>query len=280
MSSAQAVRRRPDEQGTASLWLANHPLGGFFVLAFGISWSLWLVGFAAGGAGALLLILGAFGPMAAAALVTRAGGGSVRGWLRGISAVRVPWRYYAFAAGLPVAVYGLVNLILVGLGRNVEPTLLSDRLLPYLVTVVGVAVLGGGQEEPGWRGFALPKLQETKTPIQATLILGLLWGLWHVPLYGPLGFAVPLLLAPFYSYLFNRTGSVIPCLLLHGSFTAAQEHLTLLATETHGVTDAAIGISYLAGGLAMLLLTRGRLGKSEREAEEGALLRRARPATI
>jgi hypothetical protein len=69
------------------------------------------------------------------------------------------------------------------------------------------------------------------------------------------------LLAPFYTYLFNRTGSALPCLLLHGSFTAAQEHLTLMAGEVHGVTDAAIGIAYLVGGLVLLMLTRGRLGK-------------------
>jgi len=43
---------------------------------------------------------------------------------------------------------------------------------------------------------------------------------------------------PFYTYLSNRTGSVIPYMVLHGSFTAAQDHLTLLAREAHGLTDA------------------------------------------
>lgn len=62
-------------------------------------------------------------------------------------------------------------------------------------------------------------------------------------------------------YLFNRTGSVIPCLVLHGSITAAQDHLTSLAHEVHGVTDAAIGISYLVAALASVLATRGRLGE-------------------
>jgi uncharacterized protein len=127
--------------------------------------------------------------------------------------------------------------------------------------LIVVALLGGGQEEPGWRGFALPRLQATRSPLRATVILGLLWGLWHVPLYGPLGFVVPLLLAPFYTYLFNRTGSVIPSLVLHGSFTAAQDHLTLLAHEVHGGTDAAIGLTYLFAGLVLVLATRGRLGE-------------------
>lgn len=62
----------------------------------------------------------------------------------------------------------------------------------------------------------------------ATPILGLAWGIWHIPLYGPLGFVVPLVLAFFYIWLYNRTGSVLLCILLHASFTPAQNHLILL----------------------------------------------------
>src|SRR5690606_8411033 len=100
-----------------------------------------------------------------------------------------------------------------------------------LATFVFVAVLGGGLEEPGWRGFALPRLQERLGPLRATALLGLLWGVWHVPLYGPLGFAVPFVLAFLYTPLYNRTGSVLLCVLLHASFTPAQDHLVLLAAE-------------------------------------------------
>jgi len=261
MSTLQeSVSARLPRRVDASGWLSRHPLGAFFLLAFGISWSLWLAGYVIGGAGMVLLVLGAFGPMAAAAIVTRATGESARSWLSGISKIRLPWRFYIYAAGVPVAVYGAVNVALALLGRNIDLSLLPAKLPPYLLTVVFVALVGGGQEEPGWRGFALPRLQASHSSLRATLILGFLWGLWHVPLYGPLGFVVPLLLAPFYSYLFNRTGSVIPCLLLHGSFTAAQEHLTLMANEAHGVTDAAIGLSYVVGAIVLLMLTRGRLG--------------------
>jgi len=42
--------------------------------------------------------------------------------------------------------------------------------------------------------FALPRLEHRHTPVVATLILGLAWGVWHVPPYGPLGFVVPLVL--------------------------------------------------------------------------------------
>ena len=49
-------------------------------------------------------------------------------------------------------------------------------------------------------------------------------------------------------------------ILLHASFTPAQDHLVLLAEETHGATDAAMGLMYLAGVVALVVLTRGRLG--------------------
>ena len=44
-----------------------------------------------------------------------------------------------------------------------------------------VVALGGGLEEPGWRGFGLPHLLETHTPVRATLILGVVWGVWRLP---------------------------------------------------------------------------------------------------
>lgn len=96
--------------------------------------------------------------------------------------------------------------------------------------------------------------------MRATLILGLLWGVWHVPIYGPAGFVVPLVLAFFYTYLFNKTRSIVLCVALHASFTAAQDNLVLLVKETHGTTDIAIGLTYLVAAILVVMLTRGRLG--------------------
>jgi hypothetical protein len=114
----------------------------------------------------LLLVLGAFGPMVAAAIVVRATRSSVRWWWAGISAIKVPWRFYLFAMGAPVAVYAAVNVELVLLQRDVDVSAAPGRLLPYAATAVFVAMLGGGQEEPGWRGFALPRLQATSSPLR------------------------------------------------------------------------------------------------------------------
>jgi membrane protease YdiL (CAAX protease family) len=134
-----------------------------------------------------------------------------------------------------------------------------------------VLVIGGAAEEPGWRGFGLPYLLERHSPVRATLILGLVWGVWHLPVYGPLGFVVPMVLAFFYTYLWARTRSVLLAILLHASFTPAQDHLVLMPRDEaySSVLDAPdfviLGV-YLAAVAVLLLLTRGRLGMPRRPA--------------
>ena len=245
-------------------WVRGHPVVAFVALAYAVSWLTWLPALLGFG-GIALIILGGLGPLVAALLVTRYTGSSVLAWARQIIRWRVPVGYYLYALGLPPLLYGLVDVVLAMLGYDIDLSLLSERAPAYLATLVFVAVLGGGLEEPGWRGFALPRLQRRYTPVVATLILGLAWGVWHVPLYGPLGFVVPLVLAFFYTWLYNRTGSVLLCILLHASFTPAQDHLVLLPTavveaEPLGTIDFVILGTYVAAALVLVGLTRGRLG--------------------
>jgi len=252
--STQGVRR----------WVQRHPVIAFVALAYTLSWLTWLPALLGFG-GIAVIILGGLGPLVAAVVVTRYTGGSVRTLARPIARWRMPARYYLYALGLPPLLYGLVDVVLALLGYDVDPSLLAERAPAYLVTLVFVAVLGGGLEEPGWRGFALPRLQRRYTPVVATVILGLAWGVWHVPLYGPLGFVVPLVLAFFYTWLYNRTGSVLLCILLHASFTPAQDHLVLLPdamvhAEPLGTIDFVIFGTYVTAALLLVGLTRGRLG--------------------
>ena len=53
-------------------------------------------------------------------------------------------------------------------------------IVPYLIMML---LIGGGQEEFGWRGFAQDPLQSTFGVIKGSMILGLIWGLWHAPLW-------------------------------------------------------------------------------------------------
>jgi membrane protease YdiL (CAAX protease family) len=251
---------------TSTGLVRRHPFASFVMIAYGFSWTLWAVSYAGGGR--VPFLAGVFGPAVAAYVVLHRTGGSLREWGRSIVRWRVPLRWWAYALGLPIVLFGAVSLALQLSGQPVDWSLALDRAPSYAATWLFVLVLGGALEEPGWRGFGLPHLLETHTPVRATLILGLVWGVWHVPVNGPLGFVVPLVLAFFYTFLWARTRSVLLAIVLHASFTPAQDHLVLLRRDEAYSTaldapDLAILGVYLTATAVLLLLTRGHLGLPE-----------------
>ena len=217
--------------------MKNYPVVCFYLLAFGFSWLGWAPA-VLGSRGIapfdepafrLLLILPAVGPALAAVIVTRAtqGKDGVRGLLRALIQWRVGLAWYA------VAVLGPALLLLAGqaitklLGLAATYTGLEGEPLPLAISAFMVALLSNPWEEVGWRGFALPRLQKRYTTWPATLIVGLLWGLWHLPLFFWAG--NPMSEYPFlpwligtvaeaflYTWLYNRTGgSVLLVALFH-----------------------------------------------------------------
>src|ERR671933_1437818 len=182
----------PQEAGL----LARHPLTSFFVMAFAFSWIVWspwvlsedgagLLPFKLSDAASGLLVAAAIllGPTLSGFIMTGVteGRAGIRRLLRRIVLWRVGFWWYLFALiGVPV-VMGLGTLILPGGLASVLA--LGPGYVPrYLGSFVLVTILGGPLfEEPGWRGFALPRLQPLHGPLVGTLILGLLWALWHLP---------------------------------------------------------------------------------------------------
>ena len=143
-------------------------------------------------------------------------------------------------------------VLLIGIGITLvlgQPVIWMD--LPSGVELFGLIILtilytfffgGGVNEEPGWRGFALPKLQLKFSPLIASLILGFIWGLWHTPIYLPqsesiLHFVIFLLntlkITIMLTWLYNRTGgSVLATALLHTIGNVSFEFIpTTLAAE-------------------------------------------------
>jgi membrane protease YdiL (CAAX protease family) len=127
-----------------------------------------------------LVLIGGFGPFLAAVLVAAAGG-DLRSWFGNLVDVSAPLGVWTAAVLVPVALYLLAlsvfQLFGGGFGRaNVLPA-------AAVPAVVFATLIRGGLEEPGWRGLALPVLQRSIGAFWASIAIGVIWALWHVPLF-------------------------------------------------------------------------------------------------
>jgi membrane protease YdiL (CAAX protease family) len=204
----------------------RHPLIAFFVLAYLLTWWIYpLLKFSP-----LLGIFGLFGPALAAIIMAAVTGGKpgVKALLSRVVQWRVGLPWYLIALGLPtvlsIATAGLSYLL--GASESIQVGALTVLELVLFVLVVG--------EELGWRGYALPLLLEKRSAVTASLILGALWGLWHLPTFlvpGTPQYGLPVtafvLLTIEYSILMtwvflHTLGSVLIATLFHGAINLSQ----------------------------------------------------------
>ncbi len=200
----------------------QHPLISFFVLALVFTWgAIPFIGFFQ--AGAFIAALIVFPITQGLSGLKELGSRMIR-W-------RVRWYWYAVAIGLPLALFLTTVALNVALGAG-APSLtgvgsLSSILMLFALRLISPA-MGPVGEEPGWRGFALPTLQASRSPLVATLILAVLIAIWHVPILFLEGnFQLPVVvgsvLGPFAftfiaTWLFNHTkGSVLMTIVMHAA---------------------------------------------------------------
>jgi membrane protease YdiL (CAAX protease family) len=151
-----------------------------------------------------------------------------------------PVGYYLFAFFLPVLVL-LISLpfdqeIRTGFDLTDFSTPLNIILSMTIILIFYFLLDGGFNEESGWSGFALPRLQERYSPLLASVVLGLIWGAWHIPKWvviiseGEFGLSIwlvvllvlQLIRLIFFriilTWLFNQThGGMIPPMIFHAS---------------------------------------------------------------
>jgi membrane protease YdiL (CAAX protease family) len=271
-------------------WMQRHPLPSFFGLAYGLTWILVLpIVFSQRGVGLinlpepLLLVLflaSTFaGPLPAGlimATVTEGKAGRNQLLRR-----MVQWKVGAGWYLLVLAAYPLLYLAGLSFYLGAAPWTALAQNWPllfsfYLPTALMGIILPGLGEEPGWRGFALPRLQRQYGALAAALILGGLHALWHLPVYfipgsileGPFNLTAfanntlaIMALTFIWSWLFNRAGgSVFFAMFVHGVSNASSGFLPRLMTNLD-ITDPWFGAKVaVAGALIVILITRGRLG--------------------
>lgn len=231
-------------------WLQRAPLLGYFALTFAWSWACWALSPAIRPQlpwlATLLMFAGSFGPSLAAIVVvasTRKVEG-LRAWLSRCLQWRIGWGWWAFALLLPLAVMPLAAGLHIALGGVISPAPASGHLLMTIVNLPLILLLGGPMgEEFGWRGFALPVLQDWLGWRAASLVLGLAWGVWHLPLFFIDGTAqahIPpalfllsvVAVSVVLAWLVKRTaGSVVTALVLHTAINFGPSVVPVLPTE-------------------------------------------------
>ncbi|WP_319018339.1 CPBP family intramembrane glutamic endopeptidase [Microbispora sitophila] len=293
-----AVDSRPEagrytSQSGIRGFIRRRPLISFFALANLMSWAAWLpYVLSNNGLGiwdfdfpSLLgttqfagVLPGAYlGPIFAAYIVTRVADGEegVRRWVGRMTKWRVGWVWYLVTAlGVP-AVIVATGFALSGEDVRMPPVAVLVAYVPGLLLQM---VTTGLAEEPGWRDFALPRMQRKFGPLGATVILGPLWGVWHLPLFLSQWGGWPdvtwmrvgefIAFASVFSvvvtWVFNRTGQSLPLImLLHVSVNNFMSIVYSDMFPSIDTPEQASHVTLLAATTAAVLVlvaTRGRLG--------------------
>lgn len=270
-------------------WAKRHPLVAYFVLAYALTWALIVpIMLSQRGLGIfnlpdplllVLFLLSTFsGPLPAAFIMTSVLDGSTgrRQLLRRMFQRRVGLGWYL----LVIAGYPLIFLVGLTIYSGAAPWIALIQKWPLIFTYyLPIAAIGmifpSLGEEPGWRGFALPRLQLQYGPLSGSLILGVLHGLWHLPVYfipgtildGPFNFTafaantcLIIAMTFIWTWLFNHVGqSVLFAMFVHAVSNAASGLIPRLIVDTTG--DPWFGFKVGAVcALIIIVFTRGRLG--------------------
>src|ERR671917_2053697 len=248
--------------------MRSRPLAVFFLLAFVVTWAVWVpraAGVELGAVGQLWTWV----PAAAALIAAVLTGGRAAVAELGSRLVRwrVGWRWYAVVvlgpAAFSLAVAALYALLGGSWAAAAPPLLSGETSLVLLPVFLAVLLLTDGLgEELAWRGVALPRLLVRHNALVASLILGALWAAWHLPLVWTEGY--PLFGQPIWLLLLDTTaksvlftwvflhtrGSVLIAALLH-----ATTNLFVVSPVVAG--GAGVGLLLLAAGAKLVLVAVG-----------------------
>jgi len=232
----------------------------FFLLTFAYAWIIWIpsvldglgldLPFDVTGYSTVVVLIGAFAPLLAAiTLITRdEGRKGLKAFFGRALDFHIKPVYLIIALGLPLVIHVIAHYMALAFDLDVAKTLFPAEIsiapvilaVPYFILML---VIGGGQEEFGWRGYAQEPLQEKIGVIPASLVIGVIWGIWHLPLwfmagdmhnaYSFLAFVMMTTsISLIYAWLYNSSGKkLIVVLFFHAMNNTAAPLLPFL----HGI---------------------------------------------
>ena len=274
----------------------------FIVLAFGISWVIWLGLAALGVSFTIRVAIGMFGPAIAATIVRliRKDGFADAGLRLAARGRKGVFRIYIaayvippvlIAAGIGLALltgvqhwafsenlHAMANTIttqLQSVGQSLPSgfsayqlaliSLLSQTVLAFTLGIPLNMIFTFG-EEFGWRGYLLPRLSPLGG-VQAAIITGIVWGLWHAPIIILNGYNYPghpwlgvvmmviftVALSMIFAWLRFRSGSVWPSTLAHAAFNAQVGFAIVFLSQADSLLRAPIGLIGLLPTIAFAI---------------------------
>lgn len=262
----------------------------FFLLTFVYSWLLWLPSILSGLGveipfdvsvyTSVVVPIGAFAPMLAAiTLIYRKGRWpGVKAFFRAAFDFRVEPLYYILAFLLPIVIHAIAHYLAPAMGLEVADTLFpADLPVPTIVLAIPyfflMLLIGGGQEEFGWRGYAQQPMQERFGVVTASLLIGVIWGFWHLPLWLMPGdghstypFIAFLLMTTsisvVYAWIFNTSGKkLILAIIFHAMNNTAAPLIPFLLMED-GKPETAYwvyaGVNVVFGIIFTFLIARDK----------------------
>jgi membrane protease YdiL (CAAX protease family) len=260
--------------------IARHPLAVFFTASVGLGWLVTIGAIQLASSPLLLPLIAipvSFIPAVVAWLVLRIGGnaGERSAWRRRLTRVRVGWRWYAVALlALPVVHLAGIGLAAIAGGKV--------SLHPQALALLPLFVLTNFGEEVGWRGYALPNLQDRMSPLAASLVLGVIWGAFHwaalsMNADAPLAYiAISTLqlvaISVLMTFAFNGSGQSVPVVtLMHATYdTVAIGGAPLAETDMPLTAFALTAAAAWVVVIALVVATGARLRRASATAATSA----------
>lgn len=163
----------------------------YFIFVFVWSVVFWILTTLLGGInqfpGSILFYIGGAGPLVSAIVITHLfepKENQKEFWSRTFNLKRIPWRWMVPALLLHPSIILTAGFIETLLGGELQYKIsLLSTPMSLLTLVLSVFILGPLPEEIGWRGVGYDRLLMTMTPLSASILLGIFWAAWHVPLF-------------------------------------------------------------------------------------------------
>ena len=240
-----------------SNWLRKNTISAFFILTFVFAWSIWLPLGLLMPENYYLSLPGAWAPTISAIILIGLSEGriGIKKFLRKILHWRVGFRWYLVVLfGIAAIAYLAIGIgILLGVSApeiSLPGGLPREALIGFLPIFFLINIFLGGPlaEDIGWRGYILPKMRERMSALTASLIIGLVWAIWHLPYFlfpawnaavGNVPFFWFILLTTSWSVLFAwayvNTESILMPILFHAAINTTLGTLGVLGQANGGL---------------------------------------------